>query len=273
MEIAQSIQDKLLLARSLAQSSGEMALQLRDKTPKDEFISEKAQQDFLTVADTQVQQAWYDAINKQYPKDVILAEEDNTPTPISYDLQLDKDKGLWVIDPIDGTANFMRGLPEWGISIAYICDGDVQFSVIHLPELNQMLWAVKGQGAFLSTGEIPYHAIHVSSETNHNRSTIILSRSNRWDIQDHLAYIAQLEEKGIDYRLFGSAAYSLACVAQGQAEGYFEPHLKPWDIAAGLLLVQEAGGVVQSPPLSKIIKSGGTIFAHNGKIPLAEMVA
>lgn len=143
----------------------------------------------------------------------------------------------------------------------------------NFPDLKRLLWAVHGQGAFVSVGKKAHRKIQVSSETNSCRSTIILSRSNRWAIENHLSSIAQLEKNNISYRFFGSASYSLACVAQGQAEGFYEPHLKPWDILAGLLLVQEAGGAVQSPLLCQIIKDGGTLLAYNGKIPMINMMA
>ncbi len=273
MDISKHINNRLQFTKSFIRKTSKMAITLRQETPPFAFISEKSQQDFLTLADTTVQQCWHDAITAHYPNDMILAEENNTEccAMATFDIQ-QTDQGLWVLDPIDGTANFMRGLSEWAISIAYIYDGDIQFSAIYLPEINRLLWAVKGHGAFCQSQNQAPHRIYVSNEAQKNRSTLILSRSERWAIDNHLASIANLEKESIAYRLFGSASYSLACVAQGQAEGFFEPYMYPWDITAGLLLVQEAGGKTQTYSLAHILEYGGDLLACNGKIDFSNMV-
>ncbi len=273
MDISKRISDRLQLTKSFIRKTGKMAITLRQKTPPTAFISQKSQQDFLTLADTTVQQCWHDAIAAHYPNDVILAEENSTECCAMSTFDIQKtEQGLWVLDPIDGTANFMRGMSEWAISIAYIYDAEIQFSAIYLPEIKRLLWAVKGQGAFCQPKNKHPHRIYVSNEAKKNRSTFILSRSQRWDIDSHLASVANLEKESIAYRLFGSASYSLACVAQGQAEGFFEPHMHPWDITAGLLLVQEAGGKTNTAPLAHILQHGGNLLACNGKIDFSQMV-
>ena len=266
-------QQKLAFAKDLALKTGKMAISLRNKTPVDAFVSEKHPQDFLTLADTTVQQVWCDAICATYDTDYILGEEKIAVKPAhihkiltdggDYDIHSNT-RGLWVIDPIDGTANFMHQLPEWGISVAYIQGGKIQFSVIYLPDIKRLLWAVNGGGAFVQNST--QHKISVSLETVAHRATLVFSRSYRWHIDRHLESIKALEKHYISYRLFGSACYAFACVAEGRVEGFFEPHMHPWDMVAGMLMVAEAGGKVTAPSLAKVLCEGGDVLSTNGRI-------
>lgn len=268
-------EQKLNFAKKLALQTGKMAINLRNDTPNDGFVSEKQPQDFLTLADTTVQQVWCDAIFAKYNTDYILGEEkiimDTTnshkliPNGGDYNIQ-SSPHGLWVIDPIDGTTNFMRKLPEWGISVAYIQGGKIQFSVIYLPDIKRLLWATNGGGAFVKNGAENTQKISVSAETSAHRATLVFSRSYRWHIDSHLACIKTLEKHHISYRLFGSACYSFACVAEGRVEGFFEPYMQPWDMVAGMLMVEEAGGKITAPSLSQVLCEGGDVLSTNGRV-------
>ena len=135
-----SINEKLEFAKTIAVQLGEVAIKIRTESTADDFISSKGTRDFVTVADNAVEEMFRKAVSEKYPNDGVLGEENGADDLTG--------EGCWVIDPIDGTSNYMKGCPDWSISIAYVYNGEIVAGVIYVPETNQTLWASKGQGAF-----------------------------------------------------------------------------------------------------------------------------
>ena len=138
----------------------------------------------------------------------------------------------WIVDPLDGTTNFLHGLPHFCISIAYERKGVVEAGVIYAPLTDEVFWAEKGSGAFLN-----FTRLRVSEQKDMDAVAIATGQTDN---------MAKPREYFGALRVTGSTALDLAYVAAGKYDGFFINHLKPWDIAAGMLLVQEAGGYVES---------------------------
>lgn len=216
------------------------------------FAQKKSHQDFITAADLAVEQVIREKILKHFPDDSILGEEQGASG---------NSKSIWVIDPIDGTTNYMHGLPEWAVSIAYCRDEQIACGVIYAPDISALISASKGNGARLNDQQI-----HVSNCSQPENALVLLGRSARHGAKDYLKNIQNVLEKGMEYRRNGSAAYSLLSVAAGRAEGYYEAHLNSWDALAGLLIVNEAGGISNSHCFEKFLRNGGPVMVSNTKL-------
>jgi myo-inositol-1(or 4)-monophosphatase len=144
---------------------------------------------------------------------------------------------VWVIDPIDGTANFARGMPHFCVSIAFLRQGDLAIGVIYDPMADELFAARRGGGA--SCNGAP---MSVSDTTDLARAVIELGWSTRRSTADYVAMLERVIHAGASFRRAGSGALGLAYVADGRQDGYCELHINSWDALAGLLLVQEAGG-------------------------------
>lgn len=151
---------------------------------------------------------------------------------------------MWVVDPIDGTGNFARGIAGFAISIAFSLNGDTRIGVVFDPVAEELFVARRGHGAFCN-GE----RMRVSTTATMGRAAVEAGYSRRTSSRDYLALMARLLDAGCECVQFGSAARGLAQVAAGRIDGYVEAHLFAWDVLAGLLLVEEAGGYADPFPL------------------------
>lgn len=166
----------------------------------------------------------------------------------------------WVIDPLDGTHNFLHGIPIFGISIALQHKGKVVFGVIHFPALKITAFAESGKGAFLNGKRI-----RVSNKISLDHSIVAFefSYSNR---KEKINFLNGVIDKTIDIRDFGAATYNLMLVACGKCEGFVVLSTKEWDIAAGFLIVEEAGGKITDLEGDKWSFSSGKYVASNGLV-------
>ncbi|MCB4756416.1 MAG: inositol monophosphatase [Elusimicrobia bacterium] len=194
----------------------------------------------VTQFDRAIEKAIMDLIRKRFPDHVFLAEESH----YSNVKKMAKRSSLnyrWIIDPLDGTINFIHGVPQSGISVAVERAGVVWAGGVYDPFRKELFLAVKGKGATLNG-----RPIHVSKERKLVRSLLITGfpydREKYADL--YLSLVRAVMKRGIDIRRFGAAAQDMAWVACGRADGFWEYRLNPWDVAAGYLLVQEAGGRV-----------------------------
>jgi myo-inositol-1(or 4)-monophosphatase len=144
---------------------------------------------------------------------------------------------VWVVDPIDGTANFMRGIPQFCVSIAFVRHGRTQIGVIYEPVGDELFAAARGCGATLDGA-----ALRVSGLNNIRHSTIEAGWSTRLPLERYVEIVSRLTQAGAGVRRGGSGALALAYVAAGRVDGYCELHMNAWDALAGLLLIEEAGG-------------------------------
>lgn len=195
----------------------------------------KAAADLVTEADAAVEKYLLEHIQSAFPNHSINAEE-------SGEQERDSEH-KWYIDPIDGTLNYAHGFPIFAVSVAYAYKGELQIGMICNPAANETYWAVKGQGAFLN-GE----PIHVSS-VELLRDSLLITGFRQYLIgtpRSNINNFTRLSLEVQTIRRLGSAALDLAYVACGKAESFWEVDLNPWDVAAGILVVREAGGIVDS---------------------------
>ncbi len=240
------ITDRLEFAKTLAQEAAALAVHLRNDQSA-EFIAEKGPQDFVTFADRAVEDLIRSRITETWPADAMLGEEDGVTGSST---------AFWVVDPIDGTANFMRGQRDWGVCIAYYDGEQIPLGVICAPDLDMLAWASTGGGAWLNGTRLS-----VSDCDDPNRALLMLGWSARRPVADHTQLIQSLLDQGMEYRRNGSAAISLLAVATGQAEGYYEAHLNAWDAFAAIPMISEAGGQVISAPKDRFLAQGSPILA------------
>lgn len=209
----------------------------------------------VTEADLASEDLIISIIRAEFPDHYILTEEaGNLPTDSNY---------KWIIDPIDGTVNFAHLIPLCCVSIGVEKDGEVIMGAIYNPFIDEFYFAEKGKGAFCND-----KPINVSSQTSVSLSCLVSGFPYTYVDEPNgaLEVFARFVRAGVSVRRLGSAAMDLCWVACGRFDGYFEQSLKPWDSAAGFLLVNEAGGKVTnfegdpySPYDKKIIATNGTI--------------
>ena len=215
----------------VARSCGEMLIQADRESLRIE--SKQGQANFVTKYDVSVEAYLREHLLQIVPDAVFIGEESDAQRDVGA-------QHAFIVDPIDGTTNFIKDYHASAISIALLDEGQIMIGVVYNPYLNEMFWAERGKGAYCN-GE----RIHVSDQPLENGLVLFGSSpyyKELWKPSFELAYT--YFEKAMDIRRSGSAALDLCSIAAGRAEVYFELRLSPWDYAAGSLLVEEAGGVI-----------------------------
>jgi len=220
-------------------------------------ISSKGPGDFVSAADKKAETIIIDELLKANPKHGILSEESGI-------INKDNNDQRWIIDPIDGTANFLNGIPQFAISIAYEEKGEIISGIVFDPIKDEMFSAEKGSGAYLNNSRI-----RVSSKKKLIDSMLVTNgpehnSKNKDLIFNEYKKISNLIN--IPIRKFGSAALDMAYVSCGRFDGFWQWNLKYWDIAAGLILVKEAGGFIDFLDLPEKNYSINNIIASNSNI-------
>lgn len=234
------------MCRVLLASAG--AIALKGFTSVGGRISQmKGPQDFLTETDGTVEAHIRGALADAFPEDGFLGEETGG-TPGA--------RALWVVDPIDGTANFMRQIPHFCISIAFVLDGRVEIGGIMNPAIGETYFARRGRGA-TRNGE----AIRVADTPDMGAASVEMGWSTRVPTERYLGALANLWGLGASVRRAASGALGLAYVADGRSDGYAELHINAWDCLAGLLLVTEAGGRINDFLAEEGLARGNPVFA------------
>ena len=237
--------DRLAIASKIAKEAGEYAKK-RFLDRASLGLSFKGPQDFLTEVDGQVEALIFRQLKEIFPKDSLIGEESGGNI----------DTNSWFIDPIDGTANFARGLPQFCISIAYLKEKKIELGIIYDPMRDELFSAARGKGAHLNGKKI-----QVSNNLDISQSVIELGWSPRRPRKNYLDLVDRTLSQGASFRRGGSGALALAYVADGRQDGYCELHMYPWDALAGLLLVQEAGGWINDYAKSDTLMQGAMVIA------------
>jgi len=222
--------DFLQIAKIAAREAGQLILK---KSGAAEEVRMKGLADPVTEVDLASEQLIRGILKDAFPEHDFLGEEQG--------LQGDRDGFLWIVDPIDGTKNFIRGLPHFCVSVALVKDGVPIVGAVYEPNREEMYWALRGEGAFLNG-----HPVRVSNTATLSDAILISgfaqSSWNRVDLYKEMH--GACLENCLTLRRTGSAALDLCYVAAGRTDGYWQFGLSPWDVAAGILLVEEAGGRV-----------------------------
>ncbi|CAN7487051.1 inositol monophosphatase family protein [Phenylobacterium sp. LjRoot219] len=231
-------------ARGLNRDFGELAeLQVARKAPAD----------FVSAADLKAEETLFEALSKARPGYSFLGEErgliegtDKTHT--------------WIVDPLDGTTNFLHAIPHFAINIALQREGAIVAAVTYNPISNELFWAEKGKGCYVNDKRL-----RVAARTRLDECVVATGIPFLGHGQ-HARFLKELHgisQRVAGVRRFGSAALDLAWVAAGRYDGFWERDLKPWDVAAGLLLVAEAGGKVTDADGGDDMLTQGSILAGN----------
>ena len=162
---------------------------------------------------------------------------------------------FWLIDPIDGTSNFMTGLDYWCIAMAYVVDGHVAIGLVYVPLHDTLYWAVAGQGSFC--GDKPLRCRDVSDLSE---ALLLAGHSQRRKPRRFLRFLERTLGLGAAFKVFGSCALSLCHVAEGRADAYYESHVNAWDCLAACLILREAGGRVNDFLRGEGLRKGGPVL-------------
>jgi len=226
-------------------------------------VSLKGPANFVSLADKRAEEILYQDLAKARPGYGFIGEEGG--------MREGSDKShTWIVDPLDGTTNFLHGIPQFAISIGLSREGTIIAGVIYNPANDELYISERGKGAFLND-----QRLRVAGRRQLNECVVAcgLPHIGRGNHQLALQELAALQSKVAGFRRFGAASLDLAFVAAGRLDGYWERNLQPWDLAAGLLMIREAGGTVSGiqgndDPLQTGHVVGGNEFVHGELIKI-----
>lgn len=217
-------------------------------------VGQKGRADFVTEVDHAAEAAIVETLRRAYPDHAILAEESGASGDSEY---------TWIIDPLDGTTNFIHGFPQFAVSIALQHRGQITQAVVHDPSRNEIFTATRGAGAYLDG-----RRIRVSRRDQMRDALIGTGFPFREfdNIETYLAAFKAVAQETAGIRRPGAAALDLAYVAAGRLDGFWESGLAPWDMAAGSLLILEAGGLITDFKGQPDYLESGKVVAGNPKV-------
>ena len=249
------------IATEAAHEAGEImrrSLRNLDSVP----VARKARHDYTSEVDKACEAAIVNHIKRFQPGHAFLCEESG---------QSGEGDTVWIIDPLDGTSNFLHGIPHFAVSIAQQVDGRMEHAVIYDPLRDELFHTSRGKGAYMNN-----QRLRVSQRKT--LDTAILATAfpfrDRGKMPAYTRLFSSVYRQVEDIRRAGSAALDLAWTAAGRLDGYFELGLKPWDVAAGALLVREAGGVVTDFDGSDKVESSDSLLAAPYKLmtPMRQLI-
>jgi len=254
-----SLKETLEEAKSIAREAGDF---LRAHAGM-QIMEFKGAFDPVTKLDRESEQMITSRLKKAFPDHGILAEEGTAvQSKAGY---------CWIIDPLDGTTNYAHGLSAYAVSMGLTQDGKPVLGVIYAPQFDELFHAVAGGGAFCND-----KPLHVSKEANLERGFLATGEpyAVRKNLDAHLRFFKNMVNRSLAIRRFGSASLDLCHVACGKYDGYWEAELKPWDAAAGILLVEEAGGKISDYRGNPyVLAESKTLLATNGLLHTQMMEA
>jgi myo-inositol-1(or 4)-monophosphatase len=218
-----------------------------------EISSKAGMHNLVTFYDKASEEMIFSALQKRFPTHGFVGEEQG---------QTKKGDVMWIVDPLDGTVNFAHGVPMFSVSIAAAIGNEVVAGCVFQPMTNELFWAEKGKGSFLNGAQL-----QVTKRTS--LKEVMLATGFPYNVNENpyhcIDTFLKLQKQGIPIRRLGSAAIDLSYVAAGRYDAYWEVNLQPWDFAAGMLIVHEAGGKVtlfDGSPCD--LTQQGTILSSNG---------
>jgi myo-inositol-1(or 4)-monophosphatase len=235
-------------ARSLTRDFGEVE-QLQ--------VSKKGPADFVSSADLKAEKTLFEELSKARPGYSFLMEERGA-------VEGTDKSHRWIVDPLDGTLNFLHGLPHWAISVGLEREGVLVAGVIYNVSRDELFWAEKGAGAFLNDRRIRVAARAGLADSVIATGIPFMGKSGH---SETLTELERVMKQTAGIRRFGSAALDLAYVAAGRFDGFWERGLQPWDFAAGAVLVREAGGYAKEIDDGDFMQTGSIIAANERLLP------
>ncbi len=251
-------QPEINIAEKAAFNAGTVLLRLQ-KQVHSLHVVQKKENDFATIADKAAEQEIINVLTKAHPEHAILAEESGLIGNTDSD-------HVWIIDPLDGTTNYIHGFPHYCISVALQIKGETQHALIHDPVRDETFYASKGHGAYLND-------IKLRMDLKANLDSSLIATGfpfrKREVFNRYMLQFKSIYKSVGDVRRAGSAALDLAYVAAGHVDGFWEMGLEKWDIAAGALIVKEAKGECLDFDLKNDYLESGNIIAGNLNIVAA----
>jgi len=244
--------EELETAKEAAHSAGDVMARYR--SDGFEVESKASYTDLVTEADTAAQEVCVETIEDKFPEDGFLGEES--------DLSPDGEDRVWVIDPIDGTTNFVHGFPYYCVSIALRVEGEPMVGVVFTPPFDETYHAVRGHGAFVNGDRISV------SETSDTRDALVSAGVYSWASEEtneiQLSIVRDLVSAPVSFRFAGASALEYCHLAHGYFDGMLQVLAKPWDVSAGTLVVEEAGGEVRTS--DSVVDGYVELVVSNGKL-------
>jgi len=241
----QALELRYAAACTLVREGGALARRYFDNLSNLQ-VKFKGPQNYLTEADQAVERLITGRLRALFPEDTVFGEEDGGEIG----------EHAWVIDPIDGTENFARGIPHWCVVLAFVVGGAVELGVIYNPVSGELFSARQGHGAFRDG--LP---MRISAVSEMGRANIEVGWCPRRSAADYAGLVRAVLETGATVRRVGSGALGLAFVADGRIEGYAEHHINAWDCLAGILMIREAGGWVNDFLAHDGLRKGNELLA------------
>lgn len=237
-------------ALEIARGAAELALDFFKQRDTLSRETKKSPLDLVSEADGAVETQLQQALAEAFPEDGFLGEETGG----------DLSQSLWIVDPIDGTTNFLSGLPMWGVSLGLVENGEPKIGIIILPAMGDEYLAIRGQGSTRNGAPI-----HVKQNRDIEKALFIFGRSPELPANGPLTFAADTMQQGALVYAFGCCVYNMTCVANGSCDCYVEQRVYPWDGAAAALLVREAGGCATFVLNDETIADGYPIAAASHK--------
>jgi myo-inositol-1(or 4)-monophosphatase len=241
---AEELDARELALAAVAREAGEVA---RRQFESGVSTKLKGKQDFITAADAEVERLIIERLKARFPHDAFLGEEGGARGT---------GDAVWVIDPIDGTANFAHRMPHFCVSIAFVAAGELRLGAIAAPMYGELYRARLGRGAFLND-----RALRVAEIDDPRQAIVELGWSARRPVRAYTALLERVLDAGAIFMRAGSGALGLAYVAAGRTHGYCELHINSWDTLAGLLMVREAGGWTNDYLAGEALQRGNAVLA------------
>lgn len=248
-----NLTERFEMANAFVKDAAVVALEALASRPKDWTPSFKGPQDYVTATDMAVEKLFRERVAATFGDDVMGEEAGG-----------ENNSTCWVIDPIDGTANFARGIPHFCISIAYRVNFQTELGLIYDIVHDELYAARRGEGATLNGKPIA-----TTTLADLGAATVEVGWSPRVPVEQYLAAVGQVLQAGANVKRTGSAALCLAYLAAGRIDGYFEASVFPWDVLAGTLIVEEAGGLVSYDPAVDTALRNSPIMATAPKLAAA----
>ncbi len=262
IDLATSMGPRVRLSRAIAEGAGRISNARFGQLRESAHITRKGEVDFATEADRLSEAHIVQAIRQSFPHDAIVGEEGGEMGPAPAEAAW-----TWYVDPLDGTTNFMHGVRRFAVSIGLACEGRLVAGVVHDPIHRETWYAWEGGGAFCD-GPDGERRVHVSSTTDVGDALVATGfpYDRRQTAPRLLPAVQRVMQAARGVRRQGAAALDFVDVAAGVFDGFWEPRLKPWDMAAGVVLVREAGGTVTAYGGAPFDLHGDSMVCSNGLV-------